>query len=167
MAAATEREDNMQAKGIFGTVIASVLLVLYVYLVAAAVWAVVCTPSSSCKAAFNDEMGSALLLLGGLVAAPVIAELAVTKPNQVPAQRLLVLNEGDPAPRWLKALVGAYFVLWLLSGLTAVFVGWRFPQESEALSTLGKTWLGLAVAAGYAYFGVTPPAAPITRQGKA
>ena len=147
----------MNAKGIFGSVIACVLLALYVYLVGVAVWAVVCEPSAACRSAFNEEMGSALSLLGGLVAAPVIAELAVTVPNEVPGQRILGLTEGARAPSWLKILVSVYFVLWLVTGLTALVVGWRYPQEAGALTTLGKTWLGLAVAAGYAYFGVTPP----------
>jgi hypothetical protein len=49
-----------------------------------------------------------------------------------------------------------YCGVWLLCGLAAFVVGLRHPKEVEALTSLGKAWLGLAVASGYAYFGIRP-----------
>jgi hypothetical protein len=147
----------MPVKGIFGSVIISVLLVLYVYLVGMAVWAVMCSPSPSCSSAFTEEMGSALLLVGGLIAAPVIVELARADSGKVPAQLAFGLTDTSRGLPVLKIFVVVYFGFWVVSGLIGLFFGWRFPQEAGALSKLGTNWLGLAVAAGYAYFGATPP----------
>jgi hypothetical protein len=147
----------MSAKAIFGTVIATVLLLLYVFLVVEAFRVLGCAPAPDCRLAFTEDMGSSLSLIGGLIAAPIIAELAVTKAGEIPLQRALGSNRAPAAKTGLKVLVLAYFVIWVAVGLLALFAGWRYPTEVEALTTLGKTWLGLAVAGGYAYFGLTPP----------
>lgn len=34
--------------------------------------------------------------------------------------------------------------------------GLMYPDASKTLANLGTTWLGIAVAAGYAYFGIKP-----------
>jgi hypothetical protein len=31
-----------------------------------------------------------------------------------------------------------------------------YPDASQTLANLGTTWLGIAVSAGYAYFGIKP-----------
>jgi hypothetical protein len=148
----------MSAKAIFGTVIATVLLGLYVYLAVAALRVLGCGPSPDCSAQFTDEMGSSLSLLAGLIAAPIIAELAVTKAGEVPFQHALGPEPSRGAKTVLKVIATAYFVIWVAIGLLALFAGWRHPTEVQAFTSLGKTWLGLAVAAGYAYFGLTPSA---------
>ena len=145
----------MSAKKTFGTVIATVLLFLYVYLAVIALRAVGCAPSQDCRE-FTEQMGSSLSLLGGLVAAPIIAELALTKAGEIPLQRALGSKAKPRAMTLLKVLVVAYFVIWVAVGLLALLAGWRHPTEIEALTTLGNTWLGLAIAAGYAYFELTP-----------
>jgi hypothetical protein len=146
----------MSAKAIFGTVIATILLGLYVYLAVVALGVLGCGSASGCQWVFTEEMGSALSLLAGLIAAPILAELAVTKPGEVPYQRGLGPDPTQGVKTLLKVLVIAYFVIWIAIGLLALLAGWRHPTEVEAFTSLGKTWLGLAVAAGYAYFGVTP-----------
>ena len=147
----------MSAKAIFGGLIAIVLLGIYVYLVVIAFGVLGCSPAPDCSSTFTEDMASSLPLLAGLVAAPIIAELAVTKSGEVPFQRVLGTKTGETPKTILRVLVFVYFAIWLGSGLLALFAGWRHPGEVEALSALGKTWLGLAVSAGYAYFGITPP----------
>jgi hypothetical protein len=45
----------------------------------------------------------------------------------------------------------------LVTGLTALIVGVMiFPDSNATLGEIGTTWLGLAVASGYAYFGISP-----------
>jgi hypothetical protein len=47
--------------------------------------------------------------------------------------------------------------MWIGMGFAAFVVGelW-FPDKVPALTTFAEAWLGLAVAAGYAYFGIEP-----------
>jgi hypothetical protein len=45
----------------------------------------------------------------------------------------------------------------LATGLIALIVGVIvFPDSNSTLREIGTTWLGLAVASGYAYFGISP-----------
>ena len=49
-----------------------------------------------------------------------------------------------------------YLAVWTLAGLAAFVVGLRHPDVLQPLTDLGQSWLGLAVAAGYAYFQISP-----------
>jgi hypothetical protein len=46
-------------------------------------------------------------------------------------------------------------MVWVALGVSAYVVGamW-YPDALKPLTDLGQSWLGLAVAAGYAYFGI-------------
>ena len=51
----------------------------------------------------------------------------------------------------------AYLVIWLVTGLLALVIGGMlYPEVNQSLNDLGTTWLGLAVASAYAYFGIKP-----------
>lgn len=145
----------MSNKVVFGGVLAVILLGLYVYLIGSAIAAVNCVPQPACLASFTRPMGSAMALIGGLVSALVIAELAVTKPGEVVLQRALDVRQPvEPQKRLLQILTTAYLAVWTLAGLAAFIVGLNHPDTLQSLSDLGNAWLGLAVAAGYAYFGI-------------
>ena len=151
----------MSAKTIFGTVIAIILLGLYVYLVISAITTVSCTPQPDCLTGFNDPMGSAMSLIGGLVSALVIAELAVTVPGEIPVARSLGIqpsamaapNRSGKVVMWVTTI---YLAVWILTGLAAFVVGLRAPNVLPNLTDVGQSWLGLAVAAAYAYFELKP-----------
>ncbi len=148
-------------KAAFGAIVCTVLLIIYVYLVYVGVDVVICAGSDSCTsptpADFNDRMASSLALIGGLVSALVIAELAATKPGEAPAARLLSPQQRSPmAKRVLTIITGVYLSVWLLAGLLAFFYGYlnSDPGLLPPLADLGQAWLGIAVGAGYAYFGI-------------
>lgn len=77
-------------------------------------------------------------------------------------------NNGDAAweranridQRWLRAyttLIMLYISVWIGVGLVALVVGViQAPQANETLQAIGTTWLGIAVAVTYAYFGIKP-----------
>jgi hypothetical protein len=45
----------------------------------------------------------------------------------------------------------------MLAGLAAFWVGYlRHQGALPALTDLGQSWLGVAIAAGYSYFGIKP-----------
>ena len=67
-----------------------------------------------------------------------------------------MINDTTPS-RLYDALTWIYLVVWLVVGVVAVVVGVIvFPKVNQTLYDLGMTWVGLAVAAVYAYFGIKP-----------
>ena len=142
---------------IFGGIIAVILLGLYSYAVYEAVMlAQVATPGPL-------PPGFVLVLqtVGGLISALVIAELAVTQPGAPPVARALApAGGGDPgatATRVVTIVAWIYVLAWIVLGLVAFVVGTlNEPGKVQSLTDLGQAWLGLAVAAAYAYFGIDP-----------
>ena len=148
-------------KLVFGGIVAVILLGLYAYAVITAILVVSCITTTGCSTltagAFTTGYASTLTTVGGLVSALVIAELAITKPGEAPLARTI---HGETTPKekgFLATVTGIYLLVWLGLGLAAYVVGamWH-PETLKPLSDLGQSWLGLAVAAAYAYFGINP-----------
>jgi hypothetical protein len=100
-------------------------------------------------------MALTMTTVGGLVSALVIAELAVTRPGESPAGRVLNTNPSQEVINILKITTIAYLLVWTLFGLLAFMVGFLLhPGVLQPLTDLGQSWLGLAVAAAYAYLGI-------------
>jgi len=147
-------------KKVFGGVISLILLGIYVHLISLAVRVALCVGKTGCTeyaaTHFNDGMAQALSVIGGLVSALVIAELALSKPGEAPGARVLDSDASTGAIRTLT-IVSVFFVLvWIGTGLTAFLVGLYHPAALPVLTTHGQAWLGLAVSAAYAYFGLQP-----------
>ena len=109
---------------------------------------------------FNTGITYVVTTIGGLVSALVIAQLAVTKPGENPAI-VKVANVRGEFTQHKTATSLAYFYLggWLLAGTACLIIGVMiYPDASKTISDIGTTWLGLAVAAGYSYFGIQPGA---------
>src|SRR5262249_4790479 len=100
----------------------------------------------------------AMSLIGGLVSALVIAELAVTKPGEAPIARAIGGESAGPTLNWTLTLVTMiYLGVWGIAGLAADVVGTMWERaEPQPPTDLGQSWLGLAVAAAYSYFGISP-----------
>ena len=97
--------------------------------------------------------------VSGLISALVIAKLSVTEPGQAPT-----VGSYVPASRFAEIMVGLvvglYLLVWAGTGLSALVVGvMLYPKVIGTLGDLGTSWLGLAVSATYAYFGLSPRAA--------
>lgn len=146
----------MSPKMIFGTVIALILLGLYSYLVWTAIAIVGCAPQPACLKDFNDQMGSSMALIGGLVSALVIAELAITKPGDTPMARTLGTQVSARAETYVRWTTIAYLGIWVVTGLSAFVVAFRHPSVLQQLTDIGQAWFGLAIAATYSYFGIQP-----------
>jgi len=147
----------------FSAVVTIVLLGIYVYLVWKGIDVGLCISDETCtelsEKNFNDRMASSLALIGGLVSALVIAELSVTKPGEVPAGRLVDPQTSQKRKNLMQWITGLYLLVWLLTGLAAFFYGYLTFEETvlPPLANLGQGWLGVAVGAGYAYFGIKQP----------
>ena len=99
--------------------------------------------------------------VGGLVSALVIAQLAVTDPKE-PFKRPANPLTGfwGKVSDWVVRVTKIVYVLfWIVLGFAAFVVGelW-YPDKVVPLTTFAQAWLGLAVAAGYAFFGLEPSA---------
>ncbi|MEI2453785.1 hypothetical protein ABU614_10485 [Lysobacter firmicutimachus] len=147
-------------KTLFGGLISMILLGVYVHLISVAVRVVDCVSGPGCTlyplSYFNDGMAQALSVIGGLVSALVIAELALAKPGEAPGARVLDAGASANATRAVTVVSVLYVLVWIGAGLCAFLVGLYHPKELPALTTHGQAWLGLAVSAAYAYFGLSP-----------
>lgn len=148
----------------FSFAIASVLLGIYAWLVYHGFQVAECiSQGTACTKYtaddFTEPMASTLALIGGLVAALVVAELSITKPGEAPAARLIAPETAEKNKRLMEALTGLYLLVWLVTGLCAFFFGYlkADPNMPAAISNLGQSWLGIAVGAGYSYFGIKHP----------
>jgi hypothetical protein len=146
-------------KAFFGGAIAVVLLGIYVHLIRVAYLIVDCA-SQGCTSRipqdFNDVMAQTLTVVGGLVSALIVTELAITQPGDAPLSRVLGANPRPLPKTILKAITVIYIFVWLVAGLVAFIEGMYNPNILPPLTSFGQSWLGLAVAAAYSYFGMQP-----------
>lgn len=147
-----------------GSLIAVVLLGLYVYAVVTGILVAQCVGTEGCTShplsSYSDGMVQALTLVGGLVSALVVAELAITEPGLPPMARTLGKNPSSRRRKSVAWMTAIYLVMWTGAGLAAYIFGQLlYPKALQPLTDLGQSWLGLAVAAGYTYFGIKPQAA--------
>jgi len=126
-------------------VIAVLLLGMYSY----AVWTVCWAPGTAPSAPID----TVLSLVGALVAALVIAVLAITPPATSPG-RTLAAAAGGRAEAVANWVVNLYLLVWLVCGIALVVTWMRVPDATAAVVSAAKSWLGLAIAAAYAFFGL-------------
>lgn len=144
----------MSPKVLFGGIIVILLLVLYATSVGYAIWIVLSDTSIS---KFSSGFSLVISTIGGLVSALVISELAITGTGETPGMRLLEQNASVDSQEILKVVTWTYLAIWLLAGLLSFIVGVMiYPDVLADLTTLGKSWLGLAAAAAYSYFALKP-----------
>ncbi len=153
---------------IFGGVIAFVLLALYASIVGALVWEVFqigktgATPDMFGKGAYT-----VVTTIGGLISALVVSKLAITKPGKTPSMAPEPVTASEktepataskqPASLIAKSMAVLYLTVWVAVGLAALIVGKVFYEGTNStVEDIGTSWLGLAIAAGYAYFGLDP-----------
>lgn len=161
----TQSRSNGQS--VFGSLLAVALLILYSsILIYMMINAVSCESAEVCRALIDDKQGMIYVVttIGGLISALVIAELAVTPAGETPvAYRMAPPANIQQAPQRIErikrgavaTLTYAYLIVWVLLGLAALVIGVvLYPEASMTIRALGNTWLGLAVAAGYSYFGI-------------
>jgi hypothetical protein len=135
-------------KAVIGGGIALVLLGLYGYSVLEAI-RIAMSEGLELKSGFVNTMNT----VGGLVSALVISELAITRPGAMPAAR--IAGGDGTTSGWAQWVVLSYIAAWALLGLAAYVYGVMLHEGVvPALTDFGAAWLGLAVASGYAYFGL-------------
>ena len=146
-------------------VIAVFLLSLYAYAIYILVKEPTVEPIS--------QVRTILTVVGGLVSALIVAVLAVTPPNGSPAS--IFVDESSRFREAVTIVTWAYVSVWLVCGGVLLYF-WMTPGNaaklvdavaaipkppdaiaaapSKTLDAAATSWLGLAVAAAYAYLGL-------------
>jgi hypothetical protein len=119
----------MSTRATFGAAIACLLLAAYVYLVGYAIFVVHCPNKPECLQTFNADMTGALAIIGGLVSALVISELAVTQPGEPPLARTISPDAPAATSRALRILTWGY----LASG--HLLASWHYSSPSSDQSS--------------------------------
>jgi hypothetical protein len=146
----------MKYKLIVGGIIAYLLLGLYSGITAYVIFKVIeCSKDYSCsKVELHQGLVFVLNTVGGLVSALVVSRMTITAPGSDPAA---FRNNGEEQSLLVNIIVWCYLIIWTFTGLATLITGVIiFPETCKTLSDFGTTWLGLAVAAGYAYFNIDP-----------
>lgn len=151
---------------IFGALVAVILLMLFTsstfYMVSEVTR--FCAAANPCVPPKDPLIGEGFVYVvttvGGLVSALVIAQLSVTEPGKAPT-----VAAFTPASRLggyaVTGVAVLYLLAWIATGLAALVIGLMiYPKINQTLSDIGTTWLGLAVSAAYAYFGINPGTNP-------
>ncbi len=145
---------------IFGGILAIILLLLYAVTLAFLVVHVInCGADASCSTPIPVTTGMVFVFttVSGLVSALVVASLAATEPGSNPSKQWVGEGASESSKKKADFIVAIYLGVWIFAGLTALIVGVMiYPNANQTLSDAGTTWLGIAVAAGYAYFGIKP-----------
>ena len=146
----------MKYKLIIGGILAYLLLVLYNGITVYIIFRVIeCSNDCSCsKVELHPGLIYVLNTVGGLVSALVVSRMTITVPGSDPA---VFRHFGEGQSPLVNFIVWCYLIIWTFTGLATLVVGVIiFPDTCKTLSDLGTTWLGLAVATGYAYFNIDP-----------
>lgn len=132
----------------FAVAIASLL-----FWVGTTVWFVVITLANDSD---NSGVTESYTLAFGIVSATVVAQLAITTPGKSPSDPLTLEISGRYRNlNWIECTPAIYVTSWGLFGLLALIVG-SLSDNAVALRAIGFLFLGNAVAATYAYFGIDP-----------
>jgi hypothetical protein len=146
----------MRYKLIIGGIIAYILLALYSGITIYIIFRVIGFAKTHADGRLELHSGLLFVLttVGGLVSALVVSKMTVTSPGTDPA---IFRNLGEGQPPIVNIIVWCYLLIWTFTGLASLVTGVLiYPDICKTLSDFGTTWLGLAVAAGYAYFNIEP-----------
>jgi len=146
----------MKYRLIVGGIIAYMLLGLYSGITVYVIFKVIeCSKDYSCSSVvLQPGLIYVLNTVGGLVSALVVSRMTITAPGSDPAA---FRNLGEEQSLLVNIIIWCYLIIWTFTGLSTLITGVIiFPEKCKTLSDFGTTWLGLAVAAGYAYFNIDP-----------
>ena len=143
---------------IFGGILATILLGFYIWSIVDAVSiAIDCNAGTNCSNQFTSNMSFLLNSLGGLISATVVGVLGATESGEFPGVRTFGKNITGTFQAIAAYMPSFYILVWVISGVVIVIYGFILhPDAVEPLSAQAKVWLGTALAAVYAYFGINP-----------
>jgi len=141
-----------------------ILLGIYVFAIGTAIWSTflavnLCHTNAACAQNFHarriEGINVILNVVGGLVSALVVAELAITQPGQLPSAQILRKRVSKSAKQVMTVVSLGFIIVWLVCGAASLIIYVLYPNAiPAALSEFAKAWLGLALASAYSYLGI-------------
>jgi uncharacterized membrane protein len=145
---------NAKSTEIIKGLIAVILLIIYFLVLGFMILEVYKWDSARGELVFNNNMIWTANVVGGLVAAVIVANLAISKPGETPLSQVKVMSQ-EYGKSFMSTIIWIYIIIWLIVGLGAFFVGViQRPEVSENLNEIGKSWLGILLGSTYAWFGI-------------
>ena len=151
-------------RDIVAQLIPIILLGIYVFAIGTAIWSTfladnLCQANSTCAQNFHarriEGVNVILNVVGGLVSALVVAELAITQPGQLPSAQILKRRSSKSARNVMIIVSIGFILVWLVGGTASLIIYILYPNAiPSALSEFAKAWLGLAIASAYSYLGI-------------
>jgi hypothetical protein len=144
---------------IFGGILAVIMLGLYIYSISEAVAiARKCGDVANCATQLSSNLSLLLNLIGGLISATVVGVLGATHRGDFPAQKSFARNLRGITSKIPSYMPSLFIFVWIICGVVVVVYGFLpfYNDPVPALSAQAKAWIGTAIAAVYAYFGITP-----------
>ena len=141
------------AQLLFGGLLATILLGLYIWSI------VVAVQTAEAGKPFTTAMSFLLNSIGALISATVVAALGTTRSGDFPARARFEKNLTGIVSTIAKYMPSAYILVWMICGVVIVVKGFSLETDTTVtpLSAPAKAWLGTAIVAVYAYFGIAPP----------
>lgn len=145
---------NTKSAEIFKGLLAIILLIIYFLTLGYVILEAMKWDLAGPPMVISSNILWTIHVIGGLVAAVIIANLAVSKPGEAPLSQLENMSKTY-GRNFMAAVIWIYMIIWLIIGLAAFLVGVIFrPEVCETLNELGKTWLGILLGSAYAWFGI-------------
>ncbi len=145
---------NSKGKEILFGIIACILLLIYVFTLGEIILSVFKWDPNAGDYVSSIDKVWVVNLIGGIVSAVVIGNLALSNPGETPVSQVQEIAEAY-GKRLMKVIVWIYILAWLIIGAGSFYVGViRCPDVFETLNEIGKSWLGILVGAIYAWFGI-------------
>ena len=174
---------------LFGGILAAILLGFYIWSIFDAILIVQCKESykimsdaikgSETDAAkiaseiakipkceeFTNNMTFFLNSIGGLISATVVGVLGATKLYEFPGEKLFKKNLSGIVQTIAAYMPSVYILAWMICGVFTVIFGFGLYDTDyvPAFTEHAKAWLGVAIASGFAYFGLNRDGSPIER----
>jgi hypothetical protein len=142
--------------------LAIILVLVYASIMGFVIMKVIqCGNDPQCTVLTEKDVRGDLLLfanvIGGLISGIVIMVFAIKKKGEALRFVLIAKDTEEKIKNVEKTVATIFCFTWAVVGVAAFFVGViLFPGVSETLYTVGKEFIGLAIAAIYALFGIYP-----------
>jgi hypothetical protein len=92
-----------------------------------------------------------LTIIGAFISSVVIAYLAITPEGKYIRFHPLRREEDKIE----KILTSVYLIIWILTGGASIYFGiLKYPDICDTLSDIGRSWIGVGIAAVAAYLGI-------------
>ncbi|GEM_PF-2417461 len=166
-------------KLLFGSILAMILLGLYIWSIVDAISVVQCKEEVLKHLAdknkdpqqvpicslFTDNMKYILNSIGALISATVVGALGASAIAEFPGRELFRKGLTGSLQTIAGYMPSVYILFWLGCGVFTLIYGFLLydTDHEPAFTEHAKAWLGVAIAAGFAYFGINRDGTAIER----